>query len=1002
MACRIIDCLLKFSETCSLVWDMLCRFNSFNDEVQMLEMKLEELCSQEYDINKELELEELQQGKKRKREVESWLRNVKRKKIEVCDIVQELRESGLLRHLMLTVQAKKLTIQVADLVEQGRFPKGLVQCSQQSNRYALLTPKFAGEMFQKNVGKIWDWLMKDGVLMIGVYGMGGVGKTSLLMHIHNMLLTRAINIDNVNVFWVTVSQSSSIRKLQGNVARMLGLDFLKETDERKRAARLSWALMRKNRCVLILDDVWNHFPLENVGIPVRENGLKLVLTSRSLDVCRRMNCQKNVKVEPLSEEEAWTLFVDNLGQQTTLSPEVTKVARSVANECAGLPLAIIAMARSMRGVEDICEWRYALEELRNSEIRLEEMETEVFRVLRFSYAHLNDSRVQQCFLYCALYPEDFEIDREVLIENFADEGLVDGMKSLEAMFDEGHTILNKLESNCLLAKVENYVGGNKCMGLQDSSSHLAISMMKRGSQYMAPINNVEGYYVESQVVKMHDLVRAMVINIIKENYHFMVKAGLQLTEIPDEAEWTEELEKVSLMCNWIHEIPADISPRCPKLKTLILKHNESLTWISDSFFVHMPALQVLDLSFTDIETLPKSVAELKTLTALLLTSCKRLRHVPSLAKLQALIRLDLSFTAITEIPQGLEMLVNLKWLNLYAKNLMSTGEEIAKLAHLQFLILHWWSKKMKVKVEHISCLKKLETFAGNLCNVHHFNAYVNVMHNNSGPKSYLLQLDAEDFVAQSPQFYFTEVCFSKDVIITNCNIRKREIPLILPADIQRLKLERCHDIRSLCDVLSLKNATSLRRCEIVDCDGQECLLSLSCTSSCCTSLHNLESIELYSLKSMHILCKENEAAAQSFPPRGAFTCLRYFCIYHCPNIKKLLTPTLLASLQNLEEVTVHNCRSMKEIISVTATEDVDGVDYESSCGNQSGMANRDAIVFTHSKLVSLSLKYLPELRSICRGLMVCESLQKFRIFKCPKLTRLPDTSPPVQTLYDSF
>ena len=87
---------------------------------------------------------------------------------------------------------------------------------------------------------------------------------------------------------------------------------------------------------------------------------------------------------------------------------------------------------------------------------------------------------------------------------------------------------------------------------------------------------------------------------------------------------------------------------------------------------------------------------------------------------------------------------------------------------------------------------------------------------------------------------------------------------------------------------------------------------------------------------------------------------------------------------------------MEEIISV------DGIDYESSGGNKYCVANRDAVKVTHPKLVSLSLKHLPELRSICRGLMICESLQNFRIFKCPKLIRLPETATPVQTLYDCF
>ena len=137
MATRIIESLVKISETYSLIFDLLYGFNSFNDNVQVLEMKLEELCSLEYDINKELEIAELQQGKKRKREVENWQRNVQRKKIEVYGIVQELRDCGVFKHLKLTAQVKKLIGQVTDLVECGRFPKGIVGCAHESRGSTL-------------------------------------------------------------------------------------------------------------------------------------------------------------------------------------------------------------------------------------------------------------------------------------------------------------------------------------------------------------------------------------------------------------------------------------------------------------------------------------------------------------------------------------------------------------------------------------------------------------------------------------------------------------------------------------------------------------------------------------------------------------------------------------------------------------------------------------------------------------------------------------------------
>jgi disease resistance protein RPS2 len=73
-------------------------------------------------------------------------------------------------------------------------------------------------------------------------------------------------------------------------------------DEKKKAAKL-----RRKQSVLILDDVWNHFLLENVGIPLRVNGCKLILTTRSLDLCQRMSCQVKIKVEPFSVKEMETV-----------------------------------------------------------------------------------------------------------------------------------------------------------------------------------------------------------------------------------------------------------------------------------------------------------------------------------------------------------------------------------------------------------------------------------------------------------------------------------------------------------------------------------------------------------------------------------------------------------------------------------------------------------------------------------------------------------------------
>uniref|UniRef100_A0A5B7BTF0 Putative Disease resistance protein n=1 Tax=Davidia involucrata TaxID=16924 RepID=A0A5B7BTF0_DAVIN len=545
-----------------------------DEKMKTLKSKLEHLSCRETDVNAELEAAESRSGKKRKNEVENWLRNVERKKNEFQRLEQEVSQSSIFSHYSLGNQAEKMITEVSELFELGTFPRGLLLDIPETKGAPFLTKTLIGEAFKQNKQKILACLNKDNILGIAIYGMGGAGKTTLATHIYNLLSKDFSNFDYV--YWVTVSNDFSIYKLQNDIAKMVKLDLSDEDDVRRRAAKLSKALIQRKKCLLILDDVWKHFRPEEVGIPVCVNGCKLILTTRSLDVCRRMGCQENIKVEPLSEKEAWNLFSENLGNGMALPPDIKEIAMSVAKICAGLPLGIIAMAGGMKGVNDIHEWRNVLEELEMCMTEQRDMEAEVFPILKFSYHRLQDAKLQLCFLYCALYPEDFKIERDELIGYFIAEGLIDRRKSRQAKFDMGHTLLNRLENACLLE------------GCQSD---------------------------RKRWVKMHDLMREMALEITRVSPRFMIKAGLQMRKIPDEQDWMEDLEKVSLVMNRI-EVPPGTSPRCPRLSTLLLQRNWFLERIPNSFFVHMRALRVLDLSHTSIGNLPDTLSDLESLTAL--------------------------------------------------------------------------------------------------------------------------------------------------------------------------------------------------------------------------------------------------------------------------------------------------------------------------------------------------------------------------------------------------
>ncbi|XP_058199780.1 disease resistance protein At4g27190-like isoform X3 [Rhododendron vialii] len=475
---------------------------------------------------------------------------------------------------------------INELLDKSKFEGGfLVNAPIATVENQPDPPSTLAESANRTLNMVLDKMQPKSTLKIGIWGMGGVGKTTVLRLLNNTPeIARIFDF----VIWVTVSKSQSIRTIQEEVGKRLSVETKGESDERV-AIKLRQKLNGK-KYLLLLDDVWNMVDLDAVGLPNanQNNGCKVVLTTRKLEVCRQMGTDIEIKVKVLPKEEARKMFYANVGD-VVRRPAIKQHAESIVTECDGLPLALKVVSGVLRKEEDVNVWENFLRELRSPATSfIKDLNEKVFNILKVSYDHLEDTQKKQCLLFCGLYPEDSEIKKSKLIGYWRAEGILSRELTLHEAHVKGHAMLRALIDSSLLENCN-----------------------------------------EDECVKMHDVVRDLVLAMTSpkggEPQH-LVRAGISSEKIPNAVEW-EKATRISFINHDLRNLPE--SPNCPALVTLLLQGNGYLGVIPKTFFNNMPNLKVLDLSRTGIKSLPTSIAKLESLRELVLPNCRSLKALPA-------------------------------------------------------------------------------------------------------------------------------------------------------------------------------------------------------------------------------------------------------------------------------------------------------------------------------------------------------------------------------------
>ncbi|XP_050259666.1 disease resistance protein At4g27190-like [Quercus robur] len=242
----------------------------------------------------------------------------------------------------------------------------------------------------------------NNINIVGVHGMGGVGKTTMVKQVAEKVMTEGLFH---RVVMATVSQTMNLKKIQSSIADGLEL-FLKKKSDDGRANELRAKIMAEKKILIISDDVWERIELSSIGIPF----------DHDLEACQ------------------------------------SKILLTTRREH-GLPLALVTVARAL-GDKDEEEWKKAARRLKRSVSPNPDHQEKVTECIKLSYDFLKDREARACFLMCCLFPEDHNISKEVLARYGMGLRLFHNVDTLDEARGDADTFTKNLIDSGLLLKCD--------------------------------------------------------------------------------------------------------------------------------------------------------------------------------------------------------------------------------------------------------------------------------------------------------------------------------------------------------------------------------------------------------------------------------------------------------------------------------------------------------------------------------------------------------------------
>ncbi|WVZ48835.1 hypothetical protein U9M48_000237 [Paspalum notatum var. saurae] len=477
--------------------------------------------------------------------------------------------------------------------------------------------------------KIIEMLLKgqaysDGDLMVvPIVGMGGLGKTTLAQLIYN---DPQVHEHFQLLKWVCVSDDFNVRDLANKICNA------SETSLEKALNKLQDEL-RGKRYLLVLDDIWNKdvAKWQKLKVSLKHGGVgsAILVTTRDKEIAELMgtiveNSWTNNKyhdVAVLDNRFIQEIIESRAGLSNLPEGKRDKLVKLVGpfvKRCAGSPLAANALGSVLRNKTTKQEWEAVLQ---RSSICSDE--TGILPVLKLSYDDLPSDK-RQCFAFCAMYPKDYEIDVDNLIQLWMANGFISGKEKVPAE-TVGQQIIREMVSRSFF----QYVDQDPTRFGYSSTTRLKIHDLMHDVALSA--SGKECACLTNEMDQSNELLPSSVRHI---HYPQTKRQGLSIL--------FDSLSRVTtpiqtLVIGRIYDQHVLHSSKYSSVRALALL---SLEGHGHSAIMpkHLHHLRYLDLSNSDMDALTDDISILYNLQTLKLSGCWKLQRLPKQMKYMTSLR----------------------------------------------------------------------------------------------------------------------------------------------------------------------------------------------------------------------------------------------------------------------------------------------------------------------------------------------------------------------------